>query len=346
MRKFQVVTVVFCLSLILGLISCQKSTNSDQTKGATDVVRQEVVNLQIAHDNNPGDPLTVACEFWAEELDKRSQGTIKLTTYPSGQLGSKNDLIDQMLAGDPIMVIVNGPFLADRGVYDLGIMQAPYLFKNWEQLNKLIKSEWAHEQFQKLEDIGIKIVAPNWQYGVRHTLTINPIHHPDDLKGMKIRTQGSTIHIEGFACLGASPTPMTLSEVYTSLQQKVIEGLENPISVLYSGKFHEVAKNLMLDGHIFDLSMVAIGKEVFDKLTPEQQDLLIQTGIEAGKKQNELAQQADLDCLTKMKDEGVTVNDVNVDEFEIAAASFYQNKKIVDQWSEGLLERVKKIISE
>lgn len=307
---------------------------------------KKAVEIQIAHDNHPGDPLTVACEYWAEILKERSDGSMVLKTYPSGQLGSKNDLIDQMYAGDPIMVVVNGPYAADRGVADMGITQAPYLFTSWEQLDKLMASSWGAEQKRQLREKGMQVVADNWRYGARHTLTIAPVRKPADIKGMKIRTQGSTIHVEGFRVLGANPTPMTLSEVYTSLQQGVIEGLENPISVLYSGKFHEVAKNLMLDGHILDLSFIVIGTGVFDKLTSEQQQLLIETGLDAGRKQNELAAAADKRLLDQMVKEGVTINDIDVKEFQDAAASFYNNPAITRAWSPNLLQTVQKIIND
>lgn len=334
MKKLGIVLVL--LSVMLPMVSARGVGEEAST--------QNVVELQIAHDNHPGDPLAAACDYWAELLEERSNGTMVLKTYPSGQLGSKNDLIDQMYAGDPIMVVINGPYAADRGVADLGIMQAPYLFTNWSQLRKLMDSQWGDSQKQELRDIGMQVVADNWQYGARHTLTVKPVMTPADLQGMKIRTQGSTIHVEGFSVLGANPTPMTLSEVYTSLQQGVIEGLENPISVLYSGKFHEVAKNLMLDGHIFDLSFIVIGTGVFDKLTPEQQDLLIETGLEAGRKQNELAAAADKKLLEQMVAEGVVINDIDVMEFQKAAAPFYNNTAITDKWSPNLVETVQSII--
>lgn len=336
MKKFGIVLLM--IAVMLPMVFAQGTAEKKPAAA-------KVVELQIAHDNHPGDPLAAACEYWAEILEERSNGTMKLKTYPSGQLGSKNDLIDQMYAGDPIMVVVNGPYAADRGVADLGIMQAPYLFTNWTQLRTLMDSEWGDDQKRQLRDIGMQVVADNWQYGARHTLTVAPVRKPADLKGMKIRTQGSTIHVEGFRVLGANPTPMTLSQVYTSLQQGVIEGLENPISVLYSGKFHEVAKNLMLDGHIYDLSFIVVGTGVFDTLTPEQQDLLIETGLEAGRKQNELAAAADEKFLTQMVAEGVVINEIDVMEFQKAAEPFYKNTSITNKWSPNLVDKVKSIIN-
>lgn len=328
--------VIVVLSVLL--IGCSGDKKEDGTKAEKPIV------IQFGHDNNPGDPVQEAALYWAKILSERSNGKMKLEVFPSGQLGSKSDLIDQMLAGDAIVAIGNGPFYADRGVPDLGIMQAPYLFENWEQLDKLTASDWWKEKENELEKNGLRIVGKNWRYGVRHTITTKPVKNVADLKGMKICTQSSTVHVKGFEVLGATPTPMALSEVYTSLQQGTIDGLENPLSVIYSGKYQEVAKYLMLDGHIRDLSSICIGNEFFNTLTKEEQDLLISTCTEAGEYQNKLAAKADEECLEKLKKEGVTVAEVNFDEFRKAAEPFYQDKTLLNKWSNGLVEKINSII--
>lgn len=313
--------------------------------GAMPAAAGEVeVEISFGHDNNPGDPVQEAALFWADRLEELSGGTMKMNVYPSGQLGNKSDLMDQLLAGDTVVCIGNGPFYADRGAADLGIMNAPYLFDNWEQLDKLVDSDWYADQMVQLENAGIKVLASNWRYGVRHTLTTKPVTCVEDIKGMKIRTQSTTIHVKGFECLGATPTPMALSDVYTSLQQGTIDGLENPLSVLYSGAFQEVAKNLMLDGHIRDLSSICISNDFFNSLTEEQQGWLIQSCEEAGEYQNELAEKADEEALQKLQDAGVTVNEVDAESFKAAAESFYEDPEILAMWSDGLVDTVKAII--
>lgn len=302
------------------------------------------IQISFGHDNNPGDPVQEAALFWAERLEELSGGTMTMNVYPSGQLGSKADLMDQLLAGDTVVCIGNGPFYADRGAADLGIMNAPYLFDSWEQLDALVASDWYADQMTQLESAGIKILASNWRYGVRHTLTTKPVTSVEDIKGMKIRTQSTTIHVKGFECLGATPTPMALSDVYTSLQQGTIDGLENPLSVLYSGAYQEVAKNLMLDGHIRDLSSICISNDFFSTLTEEQQGWLIQSCEEAGEYQNELAEAADEEALQNLQDAGVIVNEVDVESFKAAAESFYEDPEVTAMWSDGLVDTVKAII--
>lgn len=305
----------------------------------------KVVRLQFGHDNHPGEPLTEAGLYWAKILKERSGGTMQMEIFPSGSLGSKNDLLDQMYAGDQVLVFANGPFCADRGVPDLGVTQAPYLFENWSQLETLIASDWWKEQSRLLAAKGMTIVGENFQYGTRHTLTNKKVIEPADFKGMKIRTQPSTIHVKGFSVLGAVPTPMALAEVYTSLQQGTIDGLENPIAVLYSGKYQETAKNLLLDAHIHDLSFVVCGTEFFNSLTPEQQQWLKETGAEASAYHNKLAKQAEADCLEKMKAEGVTVTQPDFTGFQKAAQSFYTDDMAKQlKWSDGLVEKIKSII--
>lgn len=328
--------VLLLISVLL--VGCSGDKKEEAVKN------DNVIIVQFGHDNNPGDPVQEAALYWAKILEERSNGKMKLEVFPSGQLGSKSDLIDQMLAGDAIVAIGNGPFYADRGVPDLGIMQAPYLFENWEQLDKLVASDWWKEKEAELEKSGLKIVGNNWRYGVRHTITTKPVKKVADLKGMKVRTQSSTVHVKGFEVLGATPTPMALSEVYTSLQQGTIDGLENPLSVIYSGKYQEVAKYLMLDGHIRDLSSICIGTQFFNSLTKEQQDLLISTCTEAGEYQNKLAAKADEECIEKFKKEGVTITEIDFDEFQKAAEPFYSDKTLLNTWSEGLVERIKSII--
>lgn len=331
-RSVAAMMTVACLaaSMVVGVVPAAAS--------------EEVIEISFGHDNNPGDPVQEAALFWAERLEELSGGTMKMNVYPSGQLGNKSDLMDQLLAGDTVVCIGNGPFYADRGAADLGIMNAPYLFEDWEQLDKLVESDWYADQMTQLEGAGIKILASNWRYGVRHTLTTKPVTSVDDIKGMKIRTQSTTIHVKGFECLGATPTPMALSDVYTSLQQGTIDGLENPLSVLYSGAYQEVAKNLMLDGHIRDLSSICISNDFFSSLTEEQQGWLIQSCEEAGEYQNELAEVADEEALQKLQDAGVTVNEVDVDSFKAAAESFYEDPEIAAMWSDGLVDTVKAII--
>ena len=296
--------------------------------------------LQIGFENSLSEPVGQGLQKWQELLAAKNVGlTIEL--FPDSQLGNKNDLIDQMLIGEPIMTLADGAFFADYGVKDMGIVFGPFLFDSWDQCWKLTESDWWKEQTDKLEALGLKMVAANWAYGARHTLTTKPVHTAADLKGLMIRVPGNKIQSEGFRVLGATPVGMPLGDVYTALQQGTIDGGENPLSTLYGRKHHEVAKYLILDGHVLNFTNWVCSAMWFDGLTPEQQEALIETGKEAGVYNNEVQAEADAYYRGLMEAEGVTVYEPTEEDlatFRTLAEDFY---KLDFGWTPGLYETVK-----
>ncbi len=304
----------------------------------------EVV-LRVGYGNNPGEPFDLGCQKWKELIEERSGGKFKMELYPSSQLGSKDDVMDQMVAGEPVATLTDGAFFYDRGVKDMGIVFGPFLFDTWEQAFKLNSSKWFKDQADKVAEIAhLKIIGADWRYGARHTLTTKPVTKLADLHGLKVRVPTNNIQVKGFEVLGATPTPMALGDVYTSLQQGTIDGVENPIPVLYNGKFHEVAKYLLLDGHVFNITNIVVGTDFYNSLTPDQQKLLVETCHDAAMYQNEIVEKTEKELLQKFKDEGVTVTEVSPEfkqELRDAAAKFYELPEFTKDWTPGLLQTVK-----
>ncbi|SFK45318.1 C4-dicarboxylate TRAP transporter substrate-binding protein [Succinivibrio dextrinosolvens] len=315
------------------------------TIGASAASADDTVVLRVGYGNNPGEPFDLGCHKWKELIEERSGGKFKIELYPSSQLGSKDDVMDQMVAGEPVCTLTDGAFFYDRGVKDMGIVFGPFLFDNWDQAFKLNASQWYQDQSKLVEENAhLKIIGADWKYGARHTLTTKPINKVEDFKGMKIRVPTNNIQVKGFEVLGATPTPMALGEVYTSLQQGTIDGVENPLAVLYNGKFHEVAKYLLLDGHVFNITNLVVGTDFYNSLTPEQQKLLVETCHEAGLYQNKIVEDSEADILAKFKAEGVTIVDPSP-EFKKTlvetSKKFYSLPDFKD-WTPGLYDTVKK----
>ena len=301
------------------------------------------VTLQIGFENSISEPIGQALEKWQQLVDEKGDGSLKLELYPDSQLGSKNELIDGMTLGEPYITLADGAFYADYGVPDFGIVFGPFLFDNWDQCWTLIESDWYKDMCTQLEGKGLKIVTSNWKYGERHTLTTKPVNTVDDLAGMKIRVPGNQIQSIGFDVLGATSTGMDLGDVYQALQTGTIDGAENPLATLYGRKLHEVAKYLILDGHVLNFTTWVMSADLFNSLTPEQQELLVSTGEEAGLYNNDLVDQSNDEYLQKMKDEGVTVVDPTeevLDGFREKAAAFYE-KGDTFGWSDGLYDTVR-----
>ncbi|NLH70310.1 MAG: TRAP transporter substrate-binding protein DctP [Brooklawnia sp.] len=299
------------------------------------------ITLQAGYENNPGEPIDLAMNKWSELLAEKSGGTMRMDIYPSSQLGSKKDLIDQMIAGSPVITLADGAFYADMGVPDFGIVFGPFLFDTWDDAWRLTQSDWYAEQSALLENQGVRILTSKWKYGDRHLLINRSIDSVDGLKGLKVRVPNNLIQIKGFEAMGATPTPMALGEVYTALQTGTIDGLENPLPVLYNGRFQEVAKYLILTGHVRNFTTWITGTATFNALSDEQKQWLTETGDEAGVFNNEKQDLVFDETLQKMKDEGVTVLDLDINEFKQKAQSFYSMDEVTKNWTPGLYDTVR-----
>lgn len=298
----------------------------------------EAVTIQVGFENTTDEPIGKAVQKWAELLEEQSGGTMKLELFPNSALGSKSELIDQMVMGENIITIADGAFYADYGVPDMGIMYGPFFFESWDDVWKLLDSDWYAEQCQKLADKGVTILASNWVYGERELMTKTKVVTPADLKGQKIRLANSQIYVEGFNALGATAVPMALSDVYTALQNGTLDGVENPLSTLYGQSFQEVTKYILMTGHIKNFTTWCIGTSYLNTLTPEQQALLKSTGEEAGLYNNDLQAAASDDYKQKLVDAGVEITDLTADQiaqWKDAGRSFYDMGSTFG-WSDGL----------
>ncbi len=320
-------------ALAMGLMACGNNL-SGNASGPT--------VLQVGFENSISEPIGQGLERWQELVEQQSGGTLKLELFPDSKLGSKLELINSMLLGEPVLTLADGAFYADYGVPDFGIVFGPFLFNGWEECWKLVGSDWYKGQCRQLEGKGLKIISSNWIYGDRHILTTKPVNTVDDLNGLKIRIPDNHIQSAGFEALGTDAIGMDLENVYQALRSGEIDGAENPLSTLYGRKLHEAAQYLILDGHVKNFTTLVMSNDLFNSLTPEQQNCLVSTCEEAGVYNNELQQASELDYLKKMKDEGVTVvipSEEVLDGFRKKALSFYDQGSRFG-WSEGLYETV------
>ncbi len=308
-------------------------------------VSKDAVVISVGFENSMSDPMAQAVEKWKELIEEKSGGSIILELYPDSQLGSKNDLIDTMLLGEKVITIADGAFLSEYGASDLGIVFGPYVFNSWDECWKLQESDWYKGQDQLLQENGLKIVASNWKLGERHLLTVSPVEHPEDLKGMKIRVPNNQVQIESINAIKATATPMAASEVYQALQTKTIDGLENVTSAFYTMQWAEPAKYVYKDAHIYNFAIWVCGSSFFDELTSEQQELLVSTAEEAGVYNNEQQDTTEQEYVDKLTNEmGVTFTEVSAEDKQKLiemSQSFYDNAASYG-WSEGLYDTVMK----
>lgn len=292
--------------------------------------------IKVAYENNPGEPVDQVMHYWADQLKAKSHGEVVLQLYPSSQLGAKKDVMESAMMGMNVITITDVGFLQDYDA-DLGILFGPYLTDDPQKLFKIYDSPWFAEQKKKLASQGIHIVMSNYLYGVRQILAKKPIKEPADMKGLKIRVPNNVMQIKTIEAMGATATPMPLGEVYPALTTGIIDGVENPISVLYGAKLHEQAKYLSMVNYLTNTSLWVGGEAYFSKLPPDVLKLVEETAHEAGLYSQKLAASEDAKYIEMMKKAGVTVVEPDVAAFREATKSVY---KMFPKWSPNLYQTI------
>ena len=264
--------------------------------------------LKLGHIADPQNPYAQGALKFAEIVNKKTGGAVEIQVFPSSQLGNQRDLIEGLTFGTVDMTLTStavlGNFLPEAAVFDL-----PFIFRDIPHAYKALDTV-GMEICKPLEKRGIKVLSM-WENGVRHmTNNRNPIRKPADMKGLKIRVMEQPIYIEMMKILGASPTPMAFGELFTALQQGVVDGQENPAAHIFTSRFFEVQKYISLTAHTYSAEPLLVSMGVWNKL-PEKYRATIQTAAdEARDWQRDLCRKLESEYWDKIKASGKsTIND-------------------------------------
>ena len=248
-----------------------------------------------------------------EKVEELSGGSITIDLQASGVLGSENDVLDTMLGGGGTIDIsrISAFALTSYGGEKSMLLSLPYTFVSREHFWNFADSDLAQEFLMEPHENGSGVRGLFYgEEGFRHFFTVSEIAGLEDLAGMKLRVSNDPVMnglVEG---LGASPTVVSFGELYSALQTGVVDGAEQPIANYKSNAFPEVAPYLILDGHTLGAVQVIITDEAWDKLTPEQQDILVEAGKYASQLNREMSESEENKVLEELKAEGCTVVEV------------------------------------
>lgn len=237
----------------------------------------EKIVWRLAHTCTEDIALHIMAVQIAEEISEETNGNFVIEVYPNSQLGGNREALEGMQFGTIEMTIPN---VGSLGGYSDSItaLELPYIISdisNFDDANAVYNTDVMQPVYDELAQSGIKWVA-SWCQGIRHlTTTKTPVHTPADMKGLKIRTMESEMHMAHFNALGANAVPMAFSEVFTALQQGAIDGQENPYCNIYTQGMHEVQGYIIETAHIFDITPVLVAQSAFDALPAEYQELLV-----------------------------------------------------------------------
>lgn len=248
-----------------------------------------------------------------EEVEKLSGGSIEIDLQAGGVLGSENDILDGMLADNGICDIsrISAFSLTSYGGTKSLLLSLPYTFVSRDHFWKFAQSDLAKDFLEEPQKNGAGVRGLFYgEEGFRHFFTVKEIKGIEDLAGMKIRVSNDPVMnglVEG---LGASPTVVAFGELYSALQTGVVDAAEQPIANYKSNAFPEVANNIILDGHTLGAIEVIITDSAWDKMTPAQQEAMMEAGKLAGEYCKEISADKEAEVLQQLKDEGCNVIEV------------------------------------
>lgn len=300
----------------------------------------DVYKIRIAYLVSEDQSTHIASEQLKEKLETESDGRIQVELYPNGSLfPSDREAIEAVQLGNVEMTI---PAVAALSSFNKKFMvfDLPFLFDTYEEVYNALDGELGQELLTELEENNIKglVFGAN---GFRHmTNNEGPIESPDDLKGLKIRTMESPVQTDSFKAWGANASPFAFGELYTAIQQGTYDGMENPISLIYTHKFYEVQDYLTLSGHFYAPTALLINNDFYNSLPEDLQELVMEAALEYKTEQRKLAEQQDKEWVEELKEFGMQVNeltDEQKEEFRTAAESVYD--QYASEISEDVIEK-------
>lgn len=337
-------------TMMLSLAACGKtaepapapapapSTSTPAT--STPAEPEKTIVFDISNCMAEGTPGAIGSDKLAELLN--ATGFFQVTNYNNSQLGTVVDVLDRVIDGDMMLEMVSASDIADPlSIPDLSATMAPFLFDSIEDIDTLTSSDWFEGLAEQAYSKGVKILCPNLISGERFFVTKEPIPTPADMAGMKLRVPANTNYINTFTAFGCSPTPMAVTEVYTSLQQKLIDGLEFPLPNVITNGYYEVAKYIANQDYLKEMNMWVCSVPLWESMSETQQEALIDCCFEASaflRAEYESQMEA---AKTELAELGITFYDIDVEAYRAAAEEYWA---ISENFSEGLKDTLYEIL--
>ncbi len=338
----KVTSVVVAAGMALALVGCGGGTKSGSTAAASPGSasgEEKTFNLRLGHNMAEDHAVNVAMKSFAEKVKEKSGGSINIQIFPNGTLGSEADMISQIQSGALDMAKVSASTLGNFSS-EFNAFSVPYVFKDRDHFYQFMDSDDAREVLESTKDQGF--FGLTWMdSGSRSFYTKNkPIRKPEDLKGLKIRTMDSQMAIDMMDALGGSATVIGYSDIYTGLQQGVIDGAENNVTALRD--HGEVAKYYSLDEHTRIPDIVILSSRLWDQMSDAQKQAIQDAAQEMSEEYKiswkNFEDQVKSDVVNKF---GVEfVEDVDKDAFQKACQPIYDKLKTSSPASYAVVEKI------
>ncbi|WP_339285498.1 TRAP transporter substrate-binding protein [Oceanobacillus sp. FSL K6-3682] len=306
-RLFLPILVVFVFFMMVFL----GDERLARLSGSTEL---DVITLRAAHSKAWNHPVSQGIDKFAELVEEKSDGEIIIETYHDGLIGDDREVIESAQRGSIAFASSSTPNMTSFTNY-FTAWDLPYIFENKEEVYKAIDGEPGDIVRAEMEKSGFKVIFfPD--YGFRQIVNnTKAIEKPSDLDGMKIRTTNSRIEQADFTALGASPTPVAWSEVFTALQQGTVDGEGNTYSLLWDSKHQEVLSHAAEVNYNYSSDILVMNKDLYEELEPYQQEIIMEAGQEAMEWQRVVATERDEEAKQQFIDYGIEIYEPTDEEY-------------------------------
>lgn len=326
---------VIATTIICGLITgCGNSGNKSESGQNNSPAEKVTVQL---NSSQSADSVAGQCAMRIKELAESELGTdrIEVEFFSDGQLGTDPTILEGMVLGTYDALIVGTPVTNVDSKF--GLFDLPYLMSNGEDVKALIYGSVGETLTNSIGEKGY-VNAGYLFAGFRQiTNNVRPIVEPEDLKGVKIRVASSPSKEKMFKLMGANPTPMGFSELFSAMQQGVVDGQENPLYVLTLNSFKDVQKYVSISNHCPTIYAVLFSEEVWNTYPEDVQQALLKAVQTASEESFAMSDALDQDVLDQVKGE-VEVNEIDMEAFETVAAELYTNPELVESIGQDLVD--------
>lgn len=277
--------------------------------GAVGTAQAQSRTIKFVNQNAKGHPIVMGMDKFAEIVDAKSGGKIKVTVFPGGALGSDQANVSALQGGAIEMASMNSGIFASL-VKEFAVYDFPFLFGNPREADAIVDGAFGKSLHAKLEEKGL-VGLGYYELGFRHlTNSKRPITKVEDIAGLKLRVIPNPINIDWVSALGANPTPLPFPELYAALEQKAVDGQENPVATINGAKLFEVQKHLALTSHQYNPQSIVVSKKFWDGLSADEKKLLQDAANESIKYQREQSRSAAAGILDQLKKGGMQVTEL------------------------------------
>jgi tripartite ATP-independent transporter DctP family solute receptor len=300
---------------------------------------QAQTKLKFAHVYEINEPYHTEMLWAAQEIAKRTSNKYTMDVFPASQLGNE-PAINQGLPLGTIDIIYTGTTFVGNNYKPIAISNAPYMFRDFAHWEAYAKSDLFKELADGYDKVtGNKIVSLTY-YGARHTTANKAINKPDDMKGMKLRIPQAPLYQMYARAVGANATPIAFAEVYLALQNKTVDGQENPLPTIQAKKFYEVQTHINLTEHMLDNLVTVIGGPLWRKLTPQERDTFTAIFQEAAGRATQEIRKSEQSLAEWFKAQGKTVVIPDKAAFIAAAKPLHNDAAAGAGWTKEQYDRM------